>query len=146
MRIAPFLAAALLALPATLRADDADALWPLLTQIRITETETETSWSAHKHFPPELEALDAPVSITGYPVIVLSEAEVTTFMLVRDRDDCPFCGSGAGYGPSLEVELANPVSLLEPGHPHVVTGTLELIRDETTWQAYRMVDARIRPL
>ena len=141
-RLAAALAALCVSGPASA---DPDALWPLLEEIRIVETEADGAWRADKTFPDALEALRGPVVVTGYPVVVLSEAEHSLFMLVRDREDCPFCGSGNGYGPSIEVELAQPTRVLEPGVRHVVTGALELVRDTDTYQAYRLVDARVAP-
>jgi hypothetical protein len=143
-RTALALALALTAGPAA-ATDDPDALWPLLAQVRISETEEAGVWMALKTFPAELESLTDRVTVAGYPVLVLPEAQVTAFMLVQDSEDCPFCGSGNGYGPSLEVELARPVDILDPTARHVVTGRLELVRDPETWQAVRMVDARVTP-
>jgi hypothetical protein len=143
IRTALALALALTGGPAA--ATDVDALWPLLAQVRIAETEEGGVWRAEKTFPAELEALSDQVTIAGYPVLILPEAEVTAFMLVQDSEDCPFCGSGNGYGPSLEVELSRPADILDPTARHVVTGRLELVRDPETWQAFRMVDARVAP-
>lgn len=140
--IIPTLATVTSLLAPAVAAADAERLWPLLAQVRFEERGTEDDWTVSKTFPAELRALSGPVTLRGYPVTVLPEAEVTNFLLVQDPEDCPYCGSNAGYGPTLEVRLAAPLPFLEEGRAQDVTGTLELIEAPDTYQAFRLTGAR----
>ncbi len=121
--------------------------WALLDQIGMTERETEAGdWLVEKTFPPELvAAATRPFAITGYIVPVTAEPMQTHILLVRNTEDCPFCGS-SGYAPVLEVALAEPIRDITEFDAVTVTGTLTLVHDPETMQTAILTDARLTPL
>ncbi len=114
--------------------------WGLLEQVQIREEDKNGRWYAFKTFPKALKAAASRFEITGYYVPVQAQPYVTDFLLVQDPADCPFCG-GAGYGPTLEVQLRKPLGDMPEFTVLSLRGRLELIEDTTTWQAYRLRDA-----
>ena len=113
--------------------------WDLLAAIEVEEVIEGDRWEARKTYPDALLAGAEGFEITGHVVPVLPEAELRTFLLVPDPDDCPFCGS-AGYGPSLEVAMRRPLDAGE-GERVTLRGDLEVVADPETWQAVRLTDA-----
>ena len=114
--------------------------WGLLSGVKISEEGEGLDWKAVKEFPASLQAATDGFTITGFAIPIVPEAYVETFLLVADPDDCPFCGS-SGYGPVLEVHLKRPIGDLVEFAEITVRGTLELIDDPQTFQAYRLLDA-----
>ena len=118
----------------------AAADWDLLAAIEIEEVLEGERWEAHKSYPDALLAALEGFEITGHVVPVTAQAELELFLLVPDPADCPFCGSGDGYGPSLEVTMRRPLDAAE-GERVTLRGDLELVADPETWQAVRLTDA-----
>ncbi|MEL7114094.1 MAG: hypothetical protein AAGP08_00650 [Pseudomonadota bacterium] len=117
--------------------------WHLLDQVEITEVEQNNEWLAVKAFPPELRAAADGFTIEGYYLPIEAQGYVQSFLLIRDQDDCPFCGFGSGYGPSLEVSLKRPIGDRVPYSRIRVRGELQLIDDPGTYLAYRLTNARV---
>lgn len=115
--------------------------WSLLAGVEIEEVIEGESYQAIKTYPPALLDAADEFEITGYVVPVTAEPYMTTFMLVEDPANCPFCGSSAGYGPVLEVQLKRPIPELAEFAEVTVAGRIELIEDPETYQSYRLVDA-----
>lgn len=115
--------------------------WSLLAAVEIEEVIEGESYQAIKTYPPALLNATDGFEITGYVVPVTAEPYMTTFMLVEDPANCPFCGSSAGYGPVLEVQLKRPIAELAEFAEVRVSGRIELIEDPETYQSYRLVDA-----
>ena len=120
---------------------DPDAPWRLLGAIEITEEIDGDLWRMVKTYPEELLATREAFEITGYLVPIAAEAYLSTFVLVQDPADCPFCGANAGYGPVLEVHLRRPLPHLREFDRVRTRGTLELIDDPETMQSVVLTDA-----
>lgn len=127
-----------LALPAV--ADE--AAWALLGTVVHEESEAGGVWQVEKTFPAALVKAAPAFQIEGYVSAGPAEARIRTFMLVADPASCPFCGDG-GYGPALEVHMARPLPDGSDGDRVRLAGRLELISDPETYQAYRLVGARL---
>ncbi len=121
------------------------AAWGLLDQVGLSEAQAANGdWIVTKKFPPELKAAaEVPFRISGYVVPVTAEAKQQHILLVRDPEDCPFCGSNASYAPALEVTLRKPVSDITEFDHLTVRGRLELIEDTDTFQSVILKDAEI---
>ena len=115
--------------------------WDVLSEVSYDETGDGEHWRVHKTFSSDLIAAAQDFTISGFVVPVLAEPVLTTFLLVKDPADCPYCGNG-GYGPVLEVTMAEPLPDLPEFTEITLVGQLELIADPLTTQAYRMIDAR----
>lgn len=115
--------------------------WSLLAAVDIEEVIEGENYQAIKTFPPALVDAAEGFEITGYVVPITAEPYMTTFMLVEDPANCPFCGSSAGYGPVLEVQLKRAIPELAEFAEIRVAGRIELIKDPETYQSYRLVDA-----
>ncbi len=109
--------------------------WTLITAIEYEETETATTWAVKKTIPEALRAQASDFEITGYYVPVEAQAFVTTYLLVPDPADCPFCGTN-GYGPTLEVSMKRPMPDVPEATEITVRGKLNF--DEST-ETYRVV-------
>ena len=116
--------------------------WDLLTSVEIEEIGQDDTWSVRKTFPPELVAAAPDFRIEGYLVPIFAEPEISNFILVQDPQDCPFCGS-SGYGPVLEVVMKRALPDMPQFTILALKGTLELVEDPATTQAYRLVDAQL---
>lgn len=114
--------------------------WGLLAAVEVEEVIEGESYAALKTYPPALIAAQDSFEITGYVVPITAEPFISTFMLVEDPANCPFCG-GSGYGPVLEVQLKRPIGTLREFTEITVEGRIELIEDPETFQSYRLVDA-----
>lgn len=108
--------------------------WDLINDIQYTETETETSWSVAKTIPEDLRAMADSFEITGYYVPIEAQAYVTSFLLVPDPADCPFCGEN-GYGPSLEVKMKRPMPDVPEATKITLRGTLHIDDSPETYRA-----------
>lgn len=115
--------------------------WSLLAAVEIEEIIEGESYQAIKTYPPALREAADGFEITGYVVPLAAEPYMTTFILVEDPANCPFCGSSAGYGPILEVQLKRPLPDLAEFAEVRVAGRIEFIEDPGTYQSYRLVDA-----
>ncbi|SMX36068.1 hypothetical protein MAA8898_00741 [Maliponia aquimaris] len=131
--LAPALLACAMATPAL-----ADP-WDLITAIEYSETETETSWSVKKTVPDALRAMAGDFEITGYYVPVEAQAYVSTYLLVPDPADCPFCGTN-GYGPALEVAMKRPMPDVPEATRITVRGTLNFDDSPETYRAVFLTD------
>lgn len=113
--------------------------WDLITAIEYEETETTTTWSVTKTIPAELRAMADDFEITGYYVPVEAQAYVSSFLLVPDPADCPFCGEN-GYGPSLEVKMKRPMPDVPEATKITVRGTLHIDDSPETYRAVYVTD------
>ncbi|WP_176445062.1 hypothetical protein [Maliponia aquimaris] len=113
--------------------------WDLITAIEYSETETETSWSVKKTVPDALRAMAGDFEITGYYVPVEAQAYVSTYLLVPDPADCPFCGTN-GYGPALEVAMKRPMPDVPEATRITVRGTLNFDDSPETYRAVFLTD------
>ncbi|MBV7392878.1 hypothetical protein [Mameliella sediminis] len=113
--------------------------WDLIQSIEYEETETETTWSVAKIIPDDLRAMQDGFQITGYYVPVEAQAYVSTFLLVPDPADCPFCGQN-GYGPSLEVMMKRPMPDVPEATKITVRGTLNFDDSSETYRAVFVTD------
>ncbi|MEM1265608.1 MAG: hypothetical protein AAGI50_06280 [Pseudomonadota bacterium] len=118
--------------------------WRMLDQIGLHEEQNEEGyWQVIKTFPdPLLEAAAKPFTITGYIIPVTAEPVQRTVLLVRNTEDCPFCGS-AGYAPALEVWLARPMRDVTEFDRVTLTGSLQLVEDPGTLQTAVLTAARV---
>ncbi|SNR98479.1 hypothetical protein [Antarctobacter heliothermus] len=128
MRTLPLLALLVTASPALANP------WDLIEAIEYKETETETSWSVAKTIPADLRAMAEGFEITGYYVPVEAQAYVSSFLLVPDPADCPFCGEN-GYGPSLEVKMKRAVPDMPEATKITLRGTLHIDDSPETYRA-----------
>lgn len=131
-----------LALPALGAGAGAFDNWKLLETVEITEVINGDRWEAEKTFPDPLRAATEGFRIEGYYLPIEAQGYVSSFLLVRDPADCPFCGGGA-YGPSLEVNMKRPIKDRAPYSRITLTGELQLIDDPETYMAYRLIDAAV---
>ncbi|MEL6913258.1 MAG: hypothetical protein AAFP13_02030 [Pseudomonadota bacterium] len=120
---------------------DSDAAWNLLNLASVSEAVVDDTWFAVKAFPEELRAATDDFLIEGYVVPILAEPEISSFILVQDPENCPFCGTGSGYAPVLEVILGEPIPSVEEFSRIRVQGELELIDDPQTFQMFVLVNA-----
>jgi len=119
--------------------------WGLIAGVEYSEVINGDDWRVEKTLPaPLVAAAEAPFTVTGYYVPIEAQAYVTNYLLVPDPANCPFCGS-SGIGVLLEVFAADPMPDLPEGTELTVTGTLELVDDPYTYQAVKLVDARLAP-
>jgi hypothetical protein len=116
--------------------------WKLLNAVKVKEVVQNNVWVAVKEYPDALLAQTDPFTIEGFYLPIEAQGYVSTFLLIRDPAECPFCGDG-GYGPSLEVTLKRPLKDKEPYSRIVLEGTLDLIDEPETFMAYRLLDAKV---
>ncbi len=116
-----------------------EAVWTHFAQAMSVE-QPDYTWK--KTYPDTLTD-GMSVQVTGFIVPIQVQAYFTTFLLVDDPQNCPFCGSGAGYGPVLEVDLKRPMPETTEFDAITVEGRLEFIDDEYTSQLFRLVEARV---
>ena len=121
---------------------DPDAAWNLLNMATVAEKIENDRWMAVKTFPEPLRAAAEDFEIEGYVVPILAEPEISAFILVQDPENCPFCGTGSGYAPVLEVILESTMPAVEEFSRIKVTGDLELISDPDTYQMFKLVGAK----
>lgn len=125
--------------PQTALAMSPEAVWNQFAQAMSVE-QPDFTWK--KTYPDALND-GMEMQVTGFIVPIQVQAYFTTFLLVNDPQNCPFCGSGAGYGPVLEVELKRPMPETAEFQAITVTGKLQFVGDEYTSQLFRLVDARL---
>lgn len=115
--------------------------WDLLETIEIREEIDGNDWRAIKTFPEAVRDKADGFRISGYVVPVEAEPYVTTFLLVKDPANCPFCGTAAD-APVIEVHLAAPMPDMPEFTEVTVEGDLEFVEDPFTMQAVIMRNAR----
>ena len=114
--------------------------WGLLRQVKITEVIDENNrWRADKEFPKALRKAADNFVIAGFYVPIIAQSYVTSFLLVADPADCPFCGFDS-YGPTLEITMKSPMPDLQEFTQIAIQGQLEFIEDPDTYMAYRLRD------
>lgn len=140
---AALIAMALCVLPAGAEPPPVDpqAAWDLLRTAEVREEGEGAEWRAVKTVPDSLRAAAEAFTVTGYLVPIMAEAELTTFLLVEQPENCPFCGNG-GYGPVLEVTMRTPLPDLPEFTEITLQGLLSFNEDPFTFQLYRLEDAR----
>ncbi|MEM6896058.1 MAG: hypothetical protein AAF576_01685 [Pseudomonadota bacterium] len=121
---------------------DTDAAWNLLNTATVSERLKDGRWEAVKRFPDPLRDAAESFVVEGFVIPILPEPELSTFMMVQDPNNCPFCGTGSGYAPVLEVMLSHAIPSVPEFSRMRVTGELELIDDPDTYQMFRLVSAR----
>jgi len=114
----------------------------LLDTVQIKEVMSGNQWRAEKTFSDGLRAATDGFTIEGYYLPIEAQGYISSFLLIRDPADCPFCGL-SGYGPSLEVTLKRPMRDRAPYSKITLRGDLELIDDPETYMAYRLIDAAV---
>ncbi|MGR3467256.1 MAG: hypothetical protein ACU0CI_05200 [Shimia sp.] len=125
----------------TIGTADTDAPWNLLGDATFTETLKGDTYRVDKAFPAGLRD-GQTMTIEGYVVPIQAQAYITSFLLVQDPADCPYCGTGDGYAPTLEVLLSRAAPDIPEFSQVTVTGTLQFVTDTETWQLFRLTDAR----
>lgn len=116
-----------------------EAVWNQFAQAMSVE-QSDFTWK--KTYPEALRD-GMELQVTGFIVPIQAQAYFTTFLMVDDPQNCPFCGNGMGYGPVLEVELKRPMPETAEFDAITVSGTLEFVGDEYTSQLFRLTDALI---
>lgn len=125
--------------PQSAFAQSPEAVWNQLAQGMSLE-QSDFTWK--KNYPETLSD-GMPLTVKGYIVPIEAQAYFTTFLLVDDPQNCPFCGNGQGYGPVLEVVLKRRIAETAEFAQITVQGTLEFVGDEYSSQLYRLNDARV---
>lgn len=121
---------------------DPDAAWNLLNTATLSERVVDDRWEVVKEFPDALRGAARDFTVEGYLVPIWAEPTLSAFILVQDPENCPFCGTGSGYGPVLEVFLARAIPAQAEFSRIKVQGELELLEDPETYQMFRLVEAR----
>lgn len=116
-----------------------EVAWNQFAQAMSVE-QSDFTWK--KEYPPSLQD-GMTVKVTGYVVPVEAQPFFMSFLLVDDPQNCPFCGSGEGYGPVLEVQLKRPIAETPEFAQVTVEGTLRFVEDEYSSQLFRLVDAQV---
>jgi len=116
-----------------------EAVWNQFAQAMSVE-QPDFTWK--KTYPDKLSN-GMEIEVTGFIVPIQVQAYFTTFLMVDDPQNCPFCGNGEGYGPVLEVELKRPMAETAEFEAITVSGRLEFVGDEYTSQLFRLTDARV---
>ena len=119
--------------------------WTPIETVAYEERGGGDDWRVVKSFAPGFDAPVRNYEITGYAVILEAQADLEEILLVPDASQCPFCGGGEGYGPTLSVSFARPIAIPDPTLALTVTGRLVPIADDRTYEAYRLIDARVLP-
>lgn len=115
--------------------------WDLLSTIEIREEIDGDDWRAVKTFPDAVRDSATGFRVTGYFVPVEAEPYISTFLLVKDPANCPFCGT-ATDAPVIEVHMAAPLPDMPEFSKITLEGDLEFVEDPYTLQAVIMRDAR----
>lgn len=88
------------------------------------------------------------ILVRGYitPLSVMSNRDLTDFVLVRDNQECCF-GPGAAIYDCIKIELARGQLTDFTVFPIAVEGTFRIDPigdDERLWSLYKLVDAKVR--
>lgn len=126
------------ALPAAAETD----AWHMMSQIKINEIVTETTYEVQKTYPTALSEGAIEVEITGYAVPRLPGDMVQDLILMSDMGNCPLCGS-FDHGTNLQVLLTEAIPAFEEGTRVSFVGTLTPVTDPETWQTVILKDARV---
>lgn len=113
----------------------------LLETIEIREEIDCDDWRAIKTVPEAVRGKANAFRISGYVVPVEAEPCISTFLLVKDPANCPFCGTAAD-APVIEVHMAAPMPDMPEFTEVTVEGDLEFVEDPFTMQAVIMRNAR----
>ena len=116
--------------------------WDLLEATEIREEIDGDDWRAVKTFPDAVRDNATGFRVTGYVVPVQAQPYITTFLLVKDPANCPFCGT-ATDAPVIEVHMAAPLPDMPEFSEITIEGDLEFVEDPYTLQAVIMHDARV---
>jgi len=116
--------------------------WTLLEQIEIEEIVTETSYEVRKTFPDQMSKVSQGIKIAGYAVPMFAGEKVKDLILVSDMGLCPLCGN-AGHSANLQIELEEPITVLDETKRIELVGDLTPVLDPETWQAAILKNARI---
>lgn len=93
-------------------------------------------------FTDDVEQLsDATVRIVGYMIPIAVSSDMNHFLLSsQPSQGCPYCMPG---GPSTLIEVRATEAPETTYDPLTVTGTLKLLKDDTSGLVYRIVDAEV---
>lgn len=118
--------------------------WDLLGKASVHFEEKEDgAYTATTLIPPEIEALDGQtLQLMGFMVPTDAELRVREFLLVEYPADCPFCVA-SGTEPSRMVEVRSPAGLDYAEEQVVVSGRLEVVRNDENGLVYRLHDAAL---
>lgn len=117
--------------------------WEAIAAVTYEERGGDADWRVLKGFPDGYGAPLERFRIEGFAVIYAAQADLREVLLVPDRSQCPFCGGGEGYGPTLSVSFARPIAIPAPGERIAVEGRLVPVTDVGTYEAFRLEDARL---
>jgi hypothetical protein len=117
--------------------------WSLLGKASVQfHDKDDGSYTVTTLIPPEVEALDGQtLKLMGFMVPVEADVTVRKFLLVETPADCPFCLAGTTE-PSRIVEVeagAQAIALTDA--QVVLSGRLEVLRDDMNGLVYRLRDA-----
>jgi hypothetical protein len=93
-------------------------------------------------FTDDVEQLnETNVRIVGYMIPIAVSADMNHFLLSSQPSrGCPYCMPG---GPSTLIEVRATEAPETTYDPLTVTGTLKLLKDDTSGLVYRIVEAEV---
>jgi len=137
-----FLAALVMLAAVTLTASEAYAQEPVEWEV-LRGVEWEYAGGSYTPvFTDDVEQLsDATVRIVGYMIPIAVSSDMNHFLLSsQPSQGCPYCMPG---GPSTLIEVRATEAPETTYDPLTVTGTLKLLKDDTSGLVYRIVDAEV---
>jgi len=137
-----FLAALVMLAAVTLTASEAYAQEPVEWEV-LRGVEWEYAGGSYTPvFTDDVEQLsDATVRIVGYMIPIAVSSDMNHFLLSsQPSQGCPYCMPG---GPPTLIEVRATEAPETTYDPLTVTGTLKLLKDDTSGLVYRIVDAEV---
>lgn len=117
--------------------------WDLLGKATVLFEERDGAHTATTLIPPEVEALDGrSLKLAGFMFPIEAETPTRAFLLVELPADCPFCLAGTTE-PSRMVEVRARRAVELAQDQVVVSGRLEVVRDDVNGLVYRLHDAEL---
>lgn len=117
--------------------------WSLLGKASVQfHDKDDGSYTVTTLIPPEVEALDGQtLRLMGFMVPIEADVTARKFLLVEAPADCPFCLAGTTE-PSRIVEVeAGPKAIALTYTQVVLSGRLEVLKDDMNGLVYRLCDA-----
>jgi len=136
------LAALVMLAAATLIVSDASAQEPIEWEV-LRGVDWEYAGGTYTPvFTDDVEQLsDATVRIVGYMIPIAIGTDMNHFLLSSQPSrGCPYCMPG---GPSTLIEVRATEAPETTYDPLTVTGTLKLLKDDTSGLVYRIVEAEV---
>ena len=111
--------------------------WKLLGQVKSAQVGTRFV----PEFAAEIRKLDQQdVKLQGYMMPIAAGEKHNHFLLTMRPADCPFCLS---VGPEYIVEVKAKAPIKHTFEPVVVSGRLNVLRDDPFGLYYRLTDAQL---